>query len=123
MTQTGTIGNESLWNTDQDQYSNILMGIKKKVMIDLDEWNVVNCYWSLRSLWRELDAKFEEEREELTVMINELEGLRQQYEQGANIIDTLWTKEEEFYLKLCQYMKKHKIYYREAFDQRKAIFN
>lgn len=120
---SGTIGSESIWNTDQDQYNNILMGLKKKVMIDLDAWNLIECYWSLRALWRELDAKFEEERDNLIKDIELLEKLRIRFEQGEEIKAEFWTALESLYLEICRLMKKHKIYYREAADQRRAIFN
>lgn len=121
---------QTKWNSDEAQLR-IIFSIKEELVLRFLERDVEGVYWYLRSLRREIKAKLSTD-ESATVskklkridkirlaLLNKDESITKEVED--ELMKLLYIKEEKFYMLLCDYMKRHGLYFREKEDPRKAI--
>lgn len=134
---------KSVWNFDGAQFYNIFQ-LKIKFMDHLMAWDLENCYWTLRMIRMEWDAKLkradrikvgddyeqrqknvEVEKEEMDRLMDELTNYRNNYNykvtHDGNEMADYFQVLEKFYMHLCYSMKKHGVVYREGDDSRFAV--
>lgn len=138
----GDEAQQSIWNFDGAEL-NLIFQIKVEASLYLTNWNLESCYWRLRDLRREIDAKLNEdkkkveyeiedpdnkgkkkklkisEKESVDYLLKELEGIRNEFltsDQQQNDFSKYYLALEEFYLYLARLMKQHGLYFREGED-------
>lgn len=141
---------QTVWNFDGAELFEIFE-IKKDFIYYLDNWDLENAYWKLRSMRRELDAvlkrkqkrfdgihlteeekkkskekkKKKSEKETVDGDLKDLSDIRNKYVKENNHSDEdktkFYTALENFYLNLCYIMKSHGLYFREGEDATFAV--
>lgn len=115
---------KAVWNSDDAQLRTIFeikqMAAEAFLLRDIEV-----IYWTIRSLRRETDAKFNPtERKNLDKDLNDLDDARDELlndKQNSEKINEFFFELERFYMKISELMKKHGLYFREADDPRRAI--
>jgi hypothetical protein len=135
---------QSVWNFDGAELY-LIFQIKNKIVDSFELWDLETCYWKLRLLRMELDAKlqrvinkmideFEEKKEkkktqtEKQILDDKLKFMDNKYSVYKDISNpnddeksSFYQCLEEFYMHLCWLMKKHGLYFREGEDMRLAV--
>lgn len=129
-------GQQSVWNVDAAQFY-VIFQIKTEASVFLTNWQLVDAYWRLRDLRREIDAKFNRtkktkykireddklvdreltEKEMVDYLLDELTKEKDIFESSGKINEDysrFYLILEEFYMKLSEIMKEHGIYLREG---------
>lgn len=108
---------QTIWNMDEAVLRTVHQ-LKVLFIYQLHNWQLDEAYWTIRSLWMEVDAKFKpKERKEAITKIEDLEGERQQYVQDKiQRRSDFYLKLEKFYIFLNRLMKEHGIFFREKLD-------
>lgn len=113
---------QTVWNFDEAQ-SRAIFAIKELCIELFDLQALEELYWSLRALRREIRAKMsEKEKTDIENKVLELFQIREAWIKDKNTSNSnnLYIKLEEFYMYLCDLMKQHGLYFKEAEDFRKA---
>ena len=119
----------SVWNFDGAELY-LIFELKATVHEHLTNWNLEDCYWALRKLRMELDAKLRDgegkntEKKTVDIYIDDLENERTIFNSKEITNETagkFYLVLETFYMYLCKLMKTHKLYFREGDDPSLAI--
>lgn len=105
--------NKSVWNFDQVELMQ-LFELKDAAITLFSTKNLEGLYWVLRAIWRELDAKMEDEEQITFSASMGVLDMKRKYYLRSEINETdFYLFLESFYMDLCRMMKKHGLYYRE----------
>jgi len=105
-----------IWNMDDAQLLR-LDYLLNTCNLYFSNWDLENLYWSLRGIRRELNAKLKkDEQADIEKQLNDLTNKRNLWLGKKISNQEFFVFCENFYLKLCSLIKKHKIYYREWED-------
>lgn len=113
---------QTVWNFDEAQ-SRAIFTIKEMCIELFEEQNLEELYWKLRALRREIRAKMsDKEKIKIEEEVNDLFKLREKWIDDRSITNSnlFYLALEDFYMGLCDLMKLHGLYFKEAEDFRKA---
>ena len=105
------------WNFDLAEL-NILFDDKVNSKNTLNGWNLEECFWNVRSFYREIDAKLnEEERKTRDSTMNNLTESRNKHNDKKITDEEYFMELEKVYVEICRLCQLHGLYFRtKSFD-------
>jgi hypothetical protein len=108
---------KAIWNMD-DSVLKTLWYLKNLFIQQKQSWNLDKAYWTLRNIWMESEAKFnQKERDEIAKKINNLEKTRKEFvKDKTNYEGIFYVELEKTYIALNRLMKSNGMFFREGED-------